>query len=142
MLRLDKKASGMVVHAPDRDDADYPLKEWDLITRIGDHEIDNVGMVKVNDDLRLRFQYLIQKLAKDGKVPLTVVREGKPMADRAAGRATSTPMLIESLRGRYPSVLRLRPAGLLARDRASSSPAFDRAGGRSARPWPSSAARW
>ena len=33
----------MVVHAPDRADADYPLKEWDLITKIGDHEIDNVG---------------------------------------------------------------------------------------------------
>ena len=32
---------------------DYPLKEWDLITKIGDHEIDNAGMVQVNDDLRL-----------------------------------------------------------------------------------------
>ena len=42
-LGLDKKATGMVVHKPDRDDADYPLKEWDLITKIGDHEIDNIG---------------------------------------------------------------------------------------------------
>ena len=46
ILGLDRKAPGMVVHAPDRDDADYPLKEWDLITKIGDHEIDNVGMVQ------------------------------------------------------------------------------------------------
>ena len=82
---------------------DYPLKEWDLITKIGDHEIDNVGMVKIKDNLRLQFQYLIQKLAKDGKVPLTIVREGKPHDDRAARRATDRPMLIESLQGRYPS---------------------------------------
>ena len=46
-LELDKKAAGMVVHDPDRNDADYPLKTWDLITKIGDHEIDNVGMVKL-----------------------------------------------------------------------------------------------
>ena len=43
-------------------------------------------MVKVKDDLRLQFQYLIQKLAKDGKVPLTIVRQGKPLDDRAAGQ--------------------------------------------------------
>ena len=89
-LKLDKKAQGMVVHVPDRGDPDYPLKEWDLITKIGDHEIDNVGMVKIKDNLRLRFQYLIQKLAKDGKVPLTVVREGKTMPIDAAGQDAST----------------------------------------------------
>ena len=68
-LGLDKKTQGMVVHAPDPADPDDPLKPFDLITKIGDHEIDNVGMVKISDNLRLKFQYLIQKLAKDGKVP-------------------------------------------------------------------------
>src|SRR5207248_10937014 len=51
LLGLDRKATGMVVHTPDRDDEAYPLKEWDLIARIGDHEVDNVGMVKVSDNL-------------------------------------------------------------------------------------------
>ena len=85
-LGLDKKTQGMVVHAPDPADPTDPLKPFDLITKIGDHEIDNVGMVKINDSLRLNFHYFIQKLAKDGKVPLTVVRQGKTMHDRAAGQ--------------------------------------------------------
>ena len=102
-LKLDKKASGMIVHVPDRADAEYPLKEWDLITKIGDNDIDNTGMVKIKGkgDLRLRFQYLIQKVAKDGKVPLTLIRKGEeikvelPVSPRYD-------MLIESLQGRYP----------------------------------------
>ncbi|GAC1449450.1 MAG: S1C family serine protease [Isosphaeraceae bacterium] len=102
LLKLDKKANGMVVQSPDRDDPEYPLKRWDLITRIGDHEVDSTGMVKVKGELRLRFLYLIQKLAREGKVPLTVIRKGEevrfdlPVISRH-------PMLIESLRGRYPS---------------------------------------
>ena len=35
-LRLDKKTQGMIVHAPAEPKADYPLKAWDLITKIGD----------------------------------------------------------------------------------------------------------
>jgi hypothetical protein len=101
MLKLDRKATGMVVHRPDRDDDAYPLKEWDLIAKIGDHEIDNVGMVKVRDNLRLRFQYLIQKLAKGGKVPLTLIRDGKTTTvDLPVGPKHR--MLIESLHGTYP----------------------------------------
>ncbi|MEA2630149.1 MAG: hypothetical protein QOE66_368 [Chloroflexota bacterium] len=102
MLGLDRKASGMVVHDPERDDAEYPLKEWDLITRIGDHEVDNVGMVRLKDGLRLQFQYLVQKLAKDGKVPLEIIRKGEPMTIELPV-SNRHPMLIESLQGRYPS---------------------------------------
>src|SRR5882757_2984383 len=40
-LKLDKSVEGMVVHRPDKSDAAYPLKEWDVITRIGDTPIDN-----------------------------------------------------------------------------------------------------
>lgn len=100
-LKLDRKTTGMVVHRPEKDDDSYPLKEWDLITKIGDQEVDNVGMVKVRDNLRLRFQYLVQKLAKDGKVPLTIVRDGKP-TDIELPVNSKHPMLIEPLRGRYP----------------------------------------
>jgi S1-C subfamily serine protease len=101
-LGLDRKASGMVVHVPDRDDPDHPLKEWDLITRIGDHEIDNVGMVRLSDGLRVRFQYLVQKLTEGGKVPLTVTRKGESMIVELPVSSTY-PRLVDSLRGRYPS---------------------------------------
>jgi hypothetical protein len=68
----------MIVHSPAEPKPDYPLKTWDLITKIGSSEIDNVGMVKIKDNLRMQFQYLIQKYTKAGKVPLTIVRQGKP----------------------------------------------------------------
>ncbi|WP_435021328.1 trypsin-like peptidase domain-containing protein [Tundrisphaera sp. TA3] len=101
-LGFSKKPIGMAVHAPDRDDADYPLKEWDVITKIGDHEVDNVGMVKVRDNLRLRFQYYIQSLTKDGKVPLTIVRDGKEMAVEVPV-PTQVDDLIKPLKGKYPT---------------------------------------
>ena len=114
-LGLDKKAQGMVVHAADPADPKDPLKPFDLITKIGDHEIDNVGMVKINDNFRLNFQYLIQKVVKDGKVPLTVVRQGKTMPIDLPVK-TKYPMLIESLKGTVSVLLHLRAAGLLAGD--------------------------
>ena len=101
-LKLDKAVEGMVVHRPYRDDPDYPLKEWDVITRIGDTPVDDQGMIKLGGNLRVQFVYLIQKIAKDGKVPLTVVRAGKPLAVSLPVPA-DRPMLIPDLRGAYPS---------------------------------------
>ncbi len=101
-LGFSRKAVGMVVHAPDRDDDDYPLRKWDTIVRIGDHEVDNVGMTRVRDDLRLRFEYYVQSLARDGKVPLTIVRDGKEMPVELPV-APRVDELIRPLRGRYPS---------------------------------------
>src|SRR2546422_699441 len=46
-LKLDKVTEGIIVNNPYRDDAAYPLKKWDLITRIGDVPVDVEGMVKV-----------------------------------------------------------------------------------------------
>jgi S1-C subfamily serine protease len=101
-LQLDRKTQGMIVHAPAESKQSHPLKTWDLITKIGDKEIDNVGMIKIRDNLRLQFQYMIQKLAQSGKLPLTVVRQGKAQSlELPVG--SSWPMLIESLQGRYPS---------------------------------------
>src|SRR5271155_3097071 len=101
-LKLDKSVEGMVVHRPDKTDASYPLKEWDVITRIGDTPIDNQGMVKIDKDLRVNFAYMIQKLAKDGKLPLTVVRAGKPLKVELPVSAVH-PTLVSDLQGEYPS---------------------------------------
>ena len=101
-LKLDKNAQGIVVHRPYRDDAEYPLKKWDLITKIGDTQIDDQGMIKVGNYLRVRFQYQIQKLATNGHVPLTIVRQGKEMKIDLAVSA-DRPLLMRDLRGSYPS---------------------------------------
>jgi S1-C subfamily serine protease len=102
-LKLDRSAKGIVVHEPaEPKDPDWPLKKWDLITKIGDREIDNDGQVRIEDGLRVRFQYLIQTLANDGKVPLTVVRDGETIrVDLPVTPHRS--MLIEELKGAYPS---------------------------------------
>jgi S1-C subfamily serine protease len=97
-----KKSSGMVVHQPAVDSADYPLKKWDVITKIGDKEVDNVGMIEARNNLRLRFQYMIQRVTKNNKVPLTILRDGKeknvevPIAPRHDE-------LIQSNLGKYPT---------------------------------------
>ena len=78
-LKIDKSVSGVVVHRPFHTDASYPLKEWDVITRIADTAIDDQGMVKLGADLRVNFRYLVQQVTQSGKVPLTVVRGGKTL---------------------------------------------------------------
>jgi hypothetical protein len=101
-LKLDKSVEGIVVHRPQGTDPGYPLKEWDVINRIGDTPVDNQGMIKLDDNLRVRFPYLIQKIARHGKVPLTVVRAGKEVAvDLPVPSRLS--LVIPSLEGAYPS---------------------------------------
>ena len=101
-LKLDKSVEGMVVHRPAKTDASYPLKEWDVISRIGEVPIDNQGMVKIDKDLRVNFGYLIQKLASGDKLPLTVVREGKTRQIQLPV-SVDHPTLVKDLRGSYPS---------------------------------------
>ena len=101
-LKLDKAVRGVVVTAPYDEAPDYPLKKWDVITKIGDVPIDEEGMVKVRENLRVRFIYLIQKIARNGRVPLTIVRQGKESAVQMP-LAPTRPMLLPDLGGAYPS---------------------------------------
>jgi S1-C subfamily serine protease len=142
-LKLDDSVRGMIVHRPYDPSPSYPLKEWDVITHIADAAIDDEGMIKAGANLRLRFGYLIQKVAHGGTVPLTVVRAGKsqqiqlPVPNRPR-------YLIDSLEGEYPSYFIYGPVVLsratleslqLARPRpdapvgmALGSPLFSRLG--------------
>ena len=106
-LRLDGNVRGMVVHRPGDDSPGYPLKQWDVISRIGDEPIDDQGMINAGS-LRLAFPYLIQKLAHNGSVPLTIVRAGKALAVQVPV-PTQRSLLIKSLEGEYPSYFILGP---------------------------------
>ena len=101
-LKIDKSVHGIIVNDPFSKDANYPLKKWDIITKIGDTPVDDQGMITYGNDLRLDFQYLIQKVAKDGKVPLTIVREGKEL-NVELPVMPERPLLIPALDGKYPS---------------------------------------
>ncbi len=92
---------GMVVNKPDSDAADYPLKQWDIITHIGDTPVDDQGMIRTDGGLRVIFAYLVQKLTVNGKIPLTIVRAGKEMKIQVPVTADN-PLLIPNSDGSYP----------------------------------------
>jgi S1-C subfamily serine protease len=100
-LKLDKSVEGIIVHAPFRDDAAYPLKQWDVITKIGDTPIDDQGNIKLGENLKVSFAYLVQKIANKGTVPLTIVRSGRSMSFPLPVSPDS-PKVIPFLQGDYP----------------------------------------
>ena len=101
-LHIPSNVQGILVHRPFNTDATYPLKEWDLITKIGDTPVDDQGMIRVSDNLRVRFPYLIQKLVRENKVPLTLFRDGKELKIEFPV-LTHRPLVIPDLDGTYPS---------------------------------------
>ena len=107
-LKLDPSVRGMIVHRPDDSGPGYPLRQWDVITRIGDQPIDDEGMVSIRSNLRVGFGYLIQHMARDGTVPLTIVRAGKTEQIQMPV-PTHRPLLIDALQGQYPSYFILGP---------------------------------
>jgi len=107
-LKLDKSVEGVVVHQPDSTDPAYPLKEWDVVTKIGDTPVDDEGMIKLGANLRVRFQYLVQKIARNGKVPLTVIHAGKELQVQLPVTSKHA-TVIPDLEGAYPSYFAYGP---------------------------------
>ena len=101
-LKLDKSVQGIVVHKPDSDDPAYPLKQWDVITKIGDTPVDDEGMIKLNRNLRVLFGYHGAEKNRPGKAPLTVLRAGKEVSIQLPVQAKH-PMVIPPLDGAYQS---------------------------------------
>ena len=100
-LKVDDAVRGAVVYRPFEGAGPSPLKQWDVITRIADTPIDDQGMIQVGDNLRLGFGYLLQKVAHDGAVPLTIVRAGKSLNIRMPV-SEHRPLLVDFLAGAYP----------------------------------------
>lgn len=101
-LGLPKGTGGAMITHPANDDEKHPLKEWDVITHVGDHVIDSAAKVQVAADLQLPFTYYVPKLAKDGKVPLTVLRDGKEIKIDAPV-PVEQPSKVPYLKDDYPS---------------------------------------
>jgi S1-C subfamily serine protease len=105
-LKLEPEMTGMVVWRPEENGPSYPLKRWDLITKIGNHTIDNSGMVTADHDLTLSYSYYIQKLTTDGKLPVELVRDGKPIrVELSLARSMHRPRIHPYLFGKYPSYM-------------------------------------
>ncbi len=95
-LGLNENTTGMLVtRMPEN--LDSPLQAWDVITHIGEHDIDNQGDCKIRDDLRGSFRYFVHQVIDDeGNVPLTIIRQGKTIEIKAPARF-EPPALMPSL---------------------------------------------
>ncbi len=101
-LQLPSEVHGVMVTEPYRDDPAYPLKRFDVVTKIGDTPVDDQGMIDTSNGLHVAFTYLVQSLAKNGHVPLTIMRDGRPMQIQLPVTSHRA-MVVPSLDGRYPS---------------------------------------
>jgi len=79
-LGLSREQTGLVfTRSPEG--VELPLKQWDLIDKIGEHDIDNAGMVTLTNDLRLLWPYFVRQLTtEEGTVPITVIRDGESIS--------------------------------------------------------------
>jgi S1-C subfamily serine protease len=102
-LGVAKNVRGLMVREPMRSDPSYPLREFDILTKIGTHEIDNEGMIQADDDnLRLSFMSQVLKLVRNGTVPVSVVRAGTTI-EVALPVSCEPDRLLRGYDGHYPS---------------------------------------
>jgi S1-C subfamily serine protease len=101
-LGLAKSVKGIMVREPSKKGAESPLREFDILTKIGPRAIDNEGMIQAEDSLRLSFISQVPKLARDGSVSVSVMRDGKAL-EIALPVSRDPGHLMRSYDGRYPS---------------------------------------
>jgi S1-C subfamily serine protease len=77
LLKLGKGTTGILAIPARPAVAGAPFQEFDVLTRIGDQEIDKDGMVRLPDGLRMPFLGLIPRLVRNNTVPVSVLRQGK-----------------------------------------------------------------
>ncbi len=53
------------------------LQPGDVLLQIGSHDIDRTGNVRIRKDLRLGLRYFIPQLVEEGRIPVTVLRDGQ-----------------------------------------------------------------
>lgn len=96
------EVTGLVVTTPARAGTDYPLQPLDIVTHIGDTDIQVDGKVIFRDDLRLDFAVLVPDTASEGTVPLTVYRGGETLELRVPA-PPSRDLLVPYLGEGYPA---------------------------------------
>ena len=79
-LGLDSDQTGLLYTGDGSEDPSVIFKTWDMIDTIGDYDIDNAGMITVDDSIRLSWGYMIPQLGSGGTVPITVLRDGESIS--------------------------------------------------------------
>lgn len=105
-LGLDRATRGIM--ATRQVDAAGSLREFDVLTHVGDQALDNEGNVRVDAGLRLPFTALIPRLSRDGALAVRLIREGKTL-EVAVPLAVGDDRLIKPYSNRYPSYFVVGP---------------------------------
>jgi S1-C subfamily serine protease len=101
-LGLESSSTGVWIRDVDPSYDEYPLKKDDVITHIGELNIDNSGQTQLRENLRVSFEYFVPVKAKDGKVELKIIRDGQEMTVNASVNLRRDGVL-KSLKGTYPT---------------------------------------
>jgi S1-C subfamily serine protease len=79
-LGLDKKARGVIVRKVETRDPSFLLREGDILCEIAGKALDNAGMIQSDGGQLISFRSLVQLGARDGRLPIQVLRGAKPLA--------------------------------------------------------------
>ncbi len=107
-LKLDSNQTGLLYTGDEDEDYKSILQKWDLIDAIGEHDIDNAGMITIGDNLRLLWGYMIPQLADNGTVPITVLRNGESIT-LDVSVANSRDDLLPTIGNDYPEYFIIGP---------------------------------
>jgi S1-C subfamily serine protease len=132
-LRLEKKDMGIVVRRHDRPDIAELIRPWDVISECDGVPIDNMGMVQIEDGMRVQVHALTSRKPAGASVRLKIIRDGQRLEvevptitrrDSVIGRMAGerptyfiygglilTPVtqeLVNSVNDRYITILALR----------------------------------
>ncbi len=113
-LNLDRAVHGVVVGRPNGSDANYPLRRWDVITKIAGEQVDDLGTIPFGENGRVAFTYQTQRSSvPGGTVGITVLRNGREMG-MSLPVETNRPMLVPYREGKYPSYFIIGPIAFAA----------------------------
>jgi hypothetical protein len=102
ILKLEKNVTSVLVCPPESPGPGYPLKPFDILVKIGEHDIDNEGMVRLQKGFRVPFLCLVPQLAFGNAAPVTVLRAGRRL-QVALAVTTRDDRLIRAFQGEQPS---------------------------------------
>ncbi len=76
-LKLERKDSGILVRRFDRADLADKVRPWDIITEVDGVPIDNLGMIQIDDGLRVHCGTVVSRKPPGSPVRLQIIREGQ-----------------------------------------------------------------
>lgn len=102
-LKLKREQTGVVVHRVNGPNLQDLLKPWDVITACDGVSIDNLGMVTIENDLRVAWPYLLSRKAAGTSITLSVIRQGGAAIDVEAPTSAQPDRIVQHMKQQRPT---------------------------------------